>query len=101
MINDQSIQKIVEDVLLKEPKYQRSNLIYQLVWRVWEYARNDKKPLSALSPEAFIDLCVNFGTVESIVRARRKVLADLEKRGIKIDKNRYDLSLKHYQNYTV
>ena len=95
MIDDKIIENVVRDILLKEPKFQHSNMIYQMVWRFWEMAANQEKPLSALSPQAFTDLNVRFGTVESIIRARRKVLKEIGNKEL----GRYEMSNKHYQHY--
>ncbi len=95
MVADSTIQAIMKEILLKEPKYQHADMIYQNVWRYWEYAANKRELLSALSPKAFIDLNVNFGTVESIIRARRKVLKEIGNQEL----NRYEMANKHYQNY--
>uniref|UniRef100_A0A6M3Y2C3 Uncharacterized protein n=1 Tax=viral metagenome TaxID=1070528 RepID=A0A6M3Y2C3_9ZZZZ len=95
MIDDQAIQDIVKEILLKEPHLQYSDQIYQFVWRYWEVSANQGKSLSALSPEAFVDLNVNKGTVESIIRARRKVLKEIENE----DLSRYLMAQKHYQSY--
>jgi len=62
MVEDKAIQDIVKEILLKEPRFQHGNMIYQMVWRFWEVSANKGKPLSALSPEAFIALNVNSGT---------------------------------------
>lgn len=106
MVDDKSIQDIVREILLKEPKFQHADMIYQSCWRFWEYAitkkaqsKKDKSlgiiSLSALSPEAFIDFNVKLGTIESIIRARRKVLKEIGNE----DLSRYSQAQKHYQSY--
>ena len=95
MQDDKVIQKVAKEILLKYPKFQHANQIYQFVWFYWEYVANKGKPLSALSPEAFIYLNVQFGTVESIIRARRKVLERLDIKEI----SRYEQAQKHRQTY--
>ena len=96
MIEDKTIQRIVKEILLKEPKHQHSNMVYQTCWRYWEMAANGGKRLSALSPEAFIDLNVKYGTVESIIRARRKVLKEIGNE----DLSRYEQAQQHYRAYS-
>ena len=93
MRDDQAIQKIVKEILLKYPKFQHSDMIYQMVWFFWE--KCEGKELTALSREGFIDLNVRFGTVESIIRARRKVLKEIGAKGLE----RYSMAQKHYLNY--
>jgi len=95
MKNDKEIQSIVKEILLKEPKFQHSNLIYQFCWRYWEIVANQGKELTALSREGFIDLNVKYGTVESIIRARRKVLKEIDSKDI----SRYEMAQKHYLEY--
>lgn len=99
MIDDFTIQKKVEEILLKEPKYQKAEMIYQLCWRYWEIVANKGKELSALSRKGFIELNVKFGTIESIIRARRKILEKLEKKGLLDDLTRHEMALKHCQSY--
>ena len=96
MVEDKAIQDIAREILLKEPKFQHSSLIYQFCWRFWEMAANKGKELTALSREGFIDLNVRFGTVESIIRARRKVLKEIGSKDI----SRYEMAQKHYLNYS-
>ena len=95
MVSDLAIQEIMKEILLKEPKFQHADMIYQSCWRYWEMAANKGKELTALSREGFIDLNVRFGTVESIIRARRKVLKEIGG----ADLERYKQAQVHRLNY--
>ncbi len=94
-MNDQTLQKVIKEILLTEHKYQYYNEIYQLVWRVWEKLTNEGKDLIFLSKKQFIDLNVNYGTVESILRALRQVKKEM---GIK-DLVRYEKAQQHRLAY--
>ena len=94
-MDDQTLQKVVKEILLTEPKYQHYSNLYQLVWRVWEKLANESKALVFLSKQQFIDFNVNYGTVESILRALRKVKKEM---GIK-DLGRYEKAQQHRLNY--
>ena len=93
MQNDLLIQHRVRRILLQEPIFQEPNMIYQFVWRFWEECEG--KEFSALSKEGFISLNIRFGTVESIIRARRKVLKKIGNK----DLGRYKMAQRHYLAY--
>ena len=93
MQNDLLIQNKVREILLKEPIFQKPNMIYQFIWRFFEYCEG--KQLTALSREGFINLNIHFGTIESILRARRKVLKEMGNK----DLGRYKMAQRHYLAY--
>lgn len=89
MINDEIIQKRVEDIFDKEPELNDPQKVIQLVWRYWEVVGNKGKPLIYLMKSQWENWQMNYGTVESIIRAGRKIR----------DNGHNQLSIKHYENY--
>jgi len=89
MESDQIIQKRIEDIFNKEPELNDPQKVIQLVWRYWEIVGNKGKPLLYIMKSQWEDWQFNYGTVESIIRAGRKIR----------DKGQNTLSLKHYKNY--
>ena len=89
MENDKAIQEKVEKIFEENPELNDPQRVIQLVWRYFEIVGNKGKPIIYIMKEQWEHWQMNYGTVESIIRAARKVR----------DKGQNELSLKHYNNY--
>ena len=95
MENDIIIQKRVKEILLQEPSLQYPSQIIQFCWRYFEVVGNKSQFLPFISKSQFIDWQAKYGTIESIVRARRKVLKELGNK----DLGRYEQANRHRNTY--
>ena len=89
MESDQVIQNRVEQIFKDSPELNDPQRVIQLCWRYWEIVGNEGKELVFISKKQWENWQINYGTVESIIRAGRKIR----------DKGQNQLSMKHYKNY--